>query len=190
MQNEGVKTQEGETVGLILISNSSKHRNHLIFRGKKVTPWQVIKMLIERGKKKTKPKLKGQENSNTARSRILPFQRAIYWHPVSQHRLIRCPVVGCEHVNGQANNGYFQPIAMHINNKWGGCVLTNCMSALALEHLKLVNDVRIKVTSVSPPQSSVFASLQSSCTWTTLFCTLPEYLTVTVEVLQLLLFRT
>lgn len=54
MQNEGVKTKGGETVELILISNSSKQRREIIqYSGKRVLTGQVIKMLIEK-KKKTK----------------------------------------------------------------------------------------------------------------------------------------
>ena len=81
---------------------------------------------------------------------------------------------------------------MYINNQWdGGCIHTSYLPDLALEPLQLVNDARIKVTSVLHPHSLLFASLQSNCAWASLFCTLPEYLTATAEeVLQLLLFRT
>lgn len=102
MQNEGVKTKGGETVELILIRNSSKQRREIIqySEKKKSTYVTSYKMLIEE-----KKNLKEEENSNTAGSNILPFQRAIYQGPAGQPRIIGCPAVGCEDVNGQANNG-------------------------------------------------------------------------------------
>lgn len=57
----------------------------------------------------------------------------------------------------------------------------------ALKPLQLLNGDRIKVTSVSHPHSSAFASLHVN----QIVHTLPEFLTGTAEeVLQLLLLRT